>query len=86
MSQVPGTNAIYSRILTHADRLFEALDEVEAVGGLRRVTAEMKPASRVKAVEILSAVRDAIDNQLVALARPAPKPAKRTLLRRQANR
>lgn len=66
----PEQNAIYSRVLTHADRLFEALEDAEAAGGLDALTAAMKPASAGRARESLRSVRAAIDVQLMKAKRP----------------
>lgn len=60
----PELNAIYSRLITHADRLFETLADLEAAGGMGVLTSVMRPASVDRAGESLRSVRAAIDEQL----------------------
>jgi hypothetical protein len=70
----PEQNQAFARILTHADRLFEALEDLAAAGGLRGLSGRIKPASIAKAAAALRSVRQAIDEQLAGLkgARPGP--------------
>ena len=70
----PEQHQAFARILTHADRLFEALEDLEAAGGLRGLSGRIKPASIAKAAAGLRSVRQAIDEQLAGLkgARPGP--------------
>jgi hypothetical protein len=74
------------RALLYADRLFLALEEIEAGGGLASALADRRPASRD---EVLARLRSARD-QLAAALRPVdpapPRPARPPLLRRRANR
>jgi len=65
-------NAVYARMLTHSDRLFEALTDLEAIGGLSSLP--LRPGSIEKARGSLKAVRQAIDDQLSRSK--APKPSK----------
>ena len=41
----PDLNAVHSRVLQHADKLFEALADLEAAGGLGKLAASMSPKS-----------------------------------------
>ena len=74
------------RALQAADRLFLALEEIEAAGGLATALAGRRPASRD---EVLARLRSARD-QLAAALRPVdpapPRTARPPLLRRRANR
>jgi hypothetical protein len=45
MPDPPDLNAINSRILTHADRLCEALEDLDDAGGLAALAKVMKPSS-----------------------------------------
>jgi hypothetical protein len=60
-------NAINSRILTHADRLCEALEDLDEEGGLAALAEVMKPASVERTVKVLKAVRGAVDERLAGL-------------------
>jgi hypothetical protein len=70
----PEQHQAFARILTHADRLFEALEDLAAAGGRRGLSGRLKPASIAKAAAALRSVRQAIDEQLAGLkeARPGP--------------
>jgi hypothetical protein len=70
----PEQNQAFARVLTHADRLFEALEDLEAAGGLCGLSGRLRPASLAKAAAGLRSVRQAIDEQLAGLkgARPGP--------------
>ena len=76
----PDPGATFTRALTHADRLFVVLDDVAALGGVRGVTAGMKPKSAARLVDALRGVRKAVDEALAdapkapkAKRKPAPK-------------
>jgi hypothetical protein len=85
MNTPPNPAATLSRVVNHADKLFESLEESAAAGGLRRLTAEMRPVSKAKVADLLRSVRASIDEQLAGLKHPVRK-APPTLLRRQANK
>jgi hypothetical protein len=57
-------NKTYSRVLTHADRLFEALAELETSGGLKGLARQMRPASLERLTSVLKSIRQSIDGQL----------------------
>ena len=74
------------RTLLDADRMFLALEEIEAAGGLASALAGRRPQSRD---EVLARLRSARDQLAAALGPvdPAPRrPARPPLLRRRANR
>jgi len=74
------------RALHAADRLFLALEEIEAGGGLAPALAGRRPQSRE---EVLARLRSAQDQLAAALGPvdPAPpRPARRAPLQRRANR
>jgi hypothetical protein len=60
-------NAVHSRVLTHADRLFEALEDLGAAGGLAALASRLKPASVERTAKVLRSARAAIDAQLAGL-------------------
>lgn len=60
----PNLQAIHSRLLGHADKLFEALADLEAAGGLARLAAGMRPSTMEKTANVLKSTRQAIDEQL----------------------
>jgi len=74
------------RALQAADRLFLALEEIEAAGGLATALAGRRPQSRD---EVLARLRSARD-QLAAALKPVdpapPRPARPPLRRRRAHR
>src|SRR4051812_34551780 len=57
-------SAALSRITNHAEHLARAIAELEAVGGLRALSASLKPAAMAKAKARLKTLREAIDAQL----------------------
>ncbi|MBV8609819.1 MAG: hypothetical protein JO034_20470 [Singulisphaera sp.] len=63
-----------SRATTAADRLFEALEEIEAAGGLGQALAARKPKSRD---EVLARHRSARDPLDAALRIGRPRPGRR---------
>src|SRR5512135_1765386 len=63
----PEQHQAFARILTHANRLFEALEDLAAAGGLRGLSGRIKPASIAKAAAALRSVRQAIDEQLAGV-------------------
>jgi hypothetical protein len=67
MPDPPGLNAINSRILTHADRLFEALEDLEVAGGMPALAKVMKPSTVERTVKVLKSARASIDAQLAAM-------------------
>ena len=62
------------RALTAADRLFEALEEIEQAGGLAYALAARKPKSRAEVLARLRSARDQLD---AALRRGRPRPGRR---------
>ena len=80
----PSAEAAFSRVLNHGTRLAEALDELAAVGGLRKLARTMRPASVDRVAGLFGDLVAEAQDQLDGLARPV-KPARRTLLRRQTN-
>ena len=74
------------RALLYADRLFLALEEIEAAGGLATALAGRRPGSRDEVLARLRSARDQLDAALGTVDTPTPRPALRTLLRRRANR
>ena len=50
-----------SRAVTACDRLFEALEEIEAAGGLAPALAHRKPGSRAEVLARLRSARDQLD-------------------------
>ena len=80
-----GLEAHLQRALSAADRLFLALEEIEAAGGLAPALAGRRPGSRD---EVLVRLRSAGPARRRAGAgrHATPRPARRVLLRRRANR
>ena len=74
------------RALLYADRLFLALEEIEAGGGLAPALAGRRPGSRDEVLVRLRSARDQLAAALGPVDTPTPRPALRTLLRRRANR
>ncbi len=66
----PDLNAVYSRLITHADRLFETLEDLGAAGGFDALASVMKATSVARAAQSLESVRQAIDGQLAKGKRP----------------
>ena len=62
------------RALTAADRLFEALEEIEQAGGLAYALAARKPKSRAEVLARLRTARDPLD---AALRIGHPRPGRR---------
>jgi hypothetical protein len=83
MVTTPTLESAYSRALTYAERLVESLEDLDDCGGLSAVRATMRPSSSEKLAEALALVRSLADHQLATLNR---RPARPTLLRRQANK
>ena len=74
------------RALLYADRLFLALEEIEAAGGLAPALAGRRPASRDEVLVRLRSARDQLDAVLGPVNPATPRPALRTLFqRRRAN-
>ena len=74
------------RALLYADRLFLTLEEIEAAGGLATALAGRRPQSREEVLVRLRSARDQLDAALGTIDPATPRPARRTLLRRRANR
>ncbi len=70
----PDLNAVYSRLITHADRLFETLEDLGAAGGFDALASVMKATSVARAAQSLESVRQAIDGQLSRGERPKGRP------------
>jgi hypothetical protein len=66
----------FNRVIQYSDKLFEALEDLEAHGGLKALARVIRPGSIEKATTALKGVRQAIDDQLTGLKtdRPKPKP------------
>jgi len=62
------------RALTAADRLFEALEEIEQAGGLQAALAARRPKGRD---EVLARLRSARDQLEAVLGRRRPRPGGR---------
>lgn len=60
----PGLAAAHSRVLQHADKLFESLDDLAGLGGLKALRASLRPASVERTVKVLESVRGALDEVL----------------------
>ena len=74
------------RALQAADRLFLALEEIEAAGGLATALAGRRPASRDEVLARLRSARDQLAAALGTAGQATPRPARPPLLRRRANR
>ena len=81
-----GLEAHLQRALLYTDRLFLALEEIEAAGGLAPALTGRRPGSRDEVLARLRSARDQLDAALGPVDTPTPCPALRTLLRRRANR
>ena len=74
------------RALLYADRLFLALEEIEAGGGLAPALAGRRPGSRDEVLVRLRSARDQLAAALGPVDTPTPRPARRMLLRRPVRR
>jgi hypothetical protein len=81
-----GLEAHLQRALQAADRLFLALEEIEAGGGLVSALAGRRPASRDEVLSRLRSARDQLAAALGPVDRAPRRPARPPLLRRRANR
>ena len=81
-----GLEAHLQRALLYADRLFLALEEIEAAGGLATALAGRRPASRDEVLARLRSARDQLAAALGPVDPAPPRPARPPLLRRRANR
>jgi hypothetical protein len=81
-----GLEAHLQRALQAADRLFLALEEIEAAGGLAPALAGRRPGSRDEVLARLRSARDQLAAALGTVDPPTPRPARPPLLRRRANR
>ena len=81
-----GLEAHLQRALLYADRLFLALEEIEAGGGLAPALAGRRPGSRDEVLARLRSARDQLAAALGTVDPPTPRPARRMPLRRRANR
>lgn len=57
-------NKTFARVITHADKLFEALEDLEAAGGLKGLARHLRPASLERLMSVLRSIRQSIDGQL----------------------
>jgi hypothetical protein len=71
MTPADEVEAHVQRAVTAADRLFEALEEIEQAGGLAHALACRKPKSRAEVVARLRSARDQLDAAL-RIGRPRP--------------
>lgn len=74
------------RALLSADRLFLALEEIEAAGGLAPALAGRRLASRDEVLARLRSARDQLAAALGPVDPPTPSSARPPLLRWRANR
>ena len=74
MTPADEVEAHVQRAVTAADRLFEALEEIEQAGGLAHALAHRKPKSRD---EVLARLRSARDQLEAVLGRRRPRPGGR---------
>ncbi len=58
--------AIHSRSLQAADKLFEALTDLEAAGGMAALATVLKPKALERTSAVLRSTRAALDSQLKA--------------------
>ena len=70
----PDLNAVYSRLITHADRLFETLEDLGAAGGFDALASVLTATSVARAAQSRESVRQAIDGQLSRGERPKGRP------------
>jgi hypothetical protein len=73
----PDPQAAYSRIVNAADKLFTAVADLEAAGGMARLAAGWTPKARDRAAVVLKSSRDALDGQLATLKALNRGPVKR---------
>jgi hypothetical protein len=62
----PDLNTAHSRVLQYADKLFAALADLEAAGGMKGLASGLKPAAVERTAQALKSTRQAIDDQLAA--------------------
>lgn len=74
MTPADEVEAHVQRAVTAADRLFEALEEIEQAGGLAYALAARKPKSRAEVLARLRSARDQLD---AALRIGHPRPGRR---------
>jgi hypothetical protein len=74
------------RTLLYADRMFLALEEIEASGGLAAALADRRPQSRDEVLARLRSARDQLAAALKPVDRAPPRLARPPLRRRRANR
>lgn len=60
----PEQQQAFARVIQYADKLFSALADLEAAGGLRGLAGRIKPGSIDKAAASLKGVGRAIDEQI----------------------
>jgi hypothetical protein len=80
MTADPTLESAYSRALTYAERLTEALEDLDDHGGLSAVRSTMRPSSAEKLSEALTLVRSLAGAQLDTLNRrqgSANRPGRR---------
>ncbi len=63
----PDLQSIHSRVLQHADKLFAALVDLEAAGGMGKLAAGLKPKSTTALADVLKSTKTAIEEQLAEL-------------------
>src|SRR4051794_11227128 len=63
----PDAAAAWSRLVTAADRVFLASEELDQHGGIGAVAGGWTPARIEKAAASLQSARDALDGQIAAL-------------------
>jgi hypothetical protein len=76
MTPADEVEAHVQRAVTAADRLFEALEEIEQAGGLAYALAARKPKSRAEVLARLRSARDQLD---AALRIGRPRPGRRQI-------
>jgi hypothetical protein len=86
MPPTPDPSAIISQLATFAGKLSDAIEDSEPFGGLTGLRSNMRPATSTRLVAELRMLRDEIGEQLADFDRPPPRPARKNLLRRRANR
>lgn len=60
----PDLNTAHSRVLQYADKLFAALADLEAAGGMKALAAVLKPAAAERTAQAMRSTRQALDDQL----------------------
>lgn len=81
----PAPDAVLSQVSLYAERLTAALADLETAGGLIGVGRVVSPKAAARVAERLRLARAEVAEALDAYDHP-PKPARKPLLRRQANR